>query len=163
MPGSRAHAWPDAACGGGRGEVNQVLEAARRAGLLGSGLEARVLLHVERADLAAGLQRLQQARCCSHPRAHPFALQKGDEPGAQAGNGADPLRYVFIVSQVELVASAGAAGEADHSASAEAEGLGRVTVGVARARGSKCQRCGACELACALLSMPLPSRDFSCS
>lgn len=42
--------------------MNQVLEAARRAGFLGSGLEARVLLHVEQADLAAGLQRLQQVR-----------------------------------------------------------------------------------------------------
>lgn len=67
----------------------------------------------------------------------------------QASNGADPLRYIFIVSQVELVASAAAAGEADHSASTNAEGLGRVTVGVARARGSKCQRCGACPCFCA--------------
>ena len=131
-------------CVDGRGEVNQVLEAARRAGFLGSGLEARVLLHVEQADLAAGLQRLQQVRCCCRP---PHLLivapmRRGDEPGVQAGNGADPLRYIFIVSQAELVASAAAASEADHSASTDAEGLGRVTVGVARARGSKCQRYG---------------------
>ncbi|KAK9835222.1 hypothetical protein WJX81_006819 [Elliptochloris bilobata] len=101
-----------------RGEVNQVLEAARRAGFLGSGLEARVLLHVERSDLAAGLQRLQQAH-----------------------NGADPLRYIFIVSQVDLVASAAAAAQADHSAATDVEGLGAVTVGVSRALGAKCQRC----------------------
>ncbi len=48
--------------GGGRGEVNQVLETARRASFLGSGLEARVLLHVDRPGLAAGLERLQQVR-----------------------------------------------------------------------------------------------------
>lgn len=76
----------------------------------------------------------------------------------QTGNGADPLRYIFIVSQVELVASAAAAGEADHSASTDAEGLGRVTVGVARARGSKCQRCGA-RHSFALQSVQTTSQD----
>ena len=79
------------------------------------------------------------------PRAHHLPrsrLRERDQPGVQAGNGADPLRYIFIVSQVDLVASAAAAAAADHSAASEAEGLGQVTVGIARARGSKCQRCG---------------------
>ncbi len=48
--------------------MNQALEAARRAGFLGAGLEARVLLHVGDPGLAAGLARLQQARPRPKPR-----------------------------------------------------------------------------------------------
>jgi len=124
--------------------VNQVLEAARRAGFLGSGLEARVLLHVGDAGLAAGLARLQQARPRPPARAvhrSPRARLRTRAARAQADNGADPLRYVFFVSAVELAPSAAAAAAADHSAAADVEGLGAVTVGVARARGAKCQRC----------------------
>ena len=40
------------------------------------------------------------------------------------------------------MSSAAVAAEADHSAVAEVEGLGVVTVGVTRALGAKCQRCG---------------------
>lgn len=60
-----------------------------------------------------------------------------------AGNGMDPLRYVFIVSQAELAESSAAAAEgAAYSATAQLEeGAGEVTVGVARADGVKCKRC----------------------
>ena len=44
---------------GGREEVNMVLEMARREGVLGSSLEARVLLHVGDAGIAAQLASLQ--------------------------------------------------------------------------------------------------------
>ncbi len=54
-----------------------MLEKARVGKLLGAALEARVLLHVGDAGLRARLAALEAA-----------------------DNGADPLRYAFIVSQV---------------------------------------------------------------
>lgn len=62
-----------------------------------------------------------------------------------AGNGMDPLRYAFIVSQAELVASPEAASEGEFAAYAARaeleEGGGLVAVGIARADGRKCNRC----------------------
>lgn len=55
----------------------QVLEKARIGRLLGSALEARILLHVDDEDLRSRLAALDDAK-----------------------NGADPLRYAFIVSEV---------------------------------------------------------------
>ena len=71
-------------------------------------------------------------------RARLEALQAAD-------NGMDPLRYLFIVSQAQLVdsadaATAGAAYSAAAALEAEAGGC-EVMVGVARADGSKCGRC----------------------
>jgi hypothetical protein len=60
--------------------------------------------------------------------------------GVQAKNGADPLRYEFIVSQVELVGSRPEAEACNYSATTDIEGVGEVTVGVSRALGSKCER-----------------------
>ena len=65
-----------------RTQVNLVLEQARNQKLLGSALEAKVLLHVPEAYAAANLKALNAA-----------------------DNGADPLRYAFITSQAELVDS----------------------------------------------------------
>ena len=65
-----------------RNQVNLVLEQARRKRLLGSALEAKVLLHVADATEAESLKALNGA-----------------------ANGADPLRYAFITSQAQLVAS----------------------------------------------------------
>jgi len=101
-----------------RGEVNQVLEKARTGKLLGAALEARVVLHVADPSLRARLAALDASP-----------------------NGADPLRYAFIVSQVELVELAAEAEGTDYSAALEVEGVGALTVGIARARGGKCQRC----------------------
>ena len=58
----------------------------------------------------------------------------------QAPNGADPLRYAFLVSQARLVSEASEAAAADFSACAPIDGAGDVTVGVRRADGHKCQR-----------------------
>lgn len=65
-----------------RNQVNLVLEQARNKKLLGSALEAKVLLHVADVDQAASLNSLNAA-----------------------ANGADPLRYAFITSQAQLVDS----------------------------------------------------------
>ena len=81
----------------------------------------QVLLHVACPELRAQLEALQAA-----------------------GNGMDPLRYAFIVSQAQLVESPAAAAEgAAYSATAVLEEAGgsEVTVGVARADGRKCNRC----------------------
>jgi isoleucyl-tRNA synthetase len=64
----------------------------------------------------------------------------------QATNGADPLRYAFIVSQAELVGSREEAEVADYHATTDLEGIGEVTVGVTRAQGSKCSRYGSHRL-----------------
>ena len=65
-----------------RNQVNLVLEQARNQKLLGSALEAKVLLHVADAAKADSLKSLNAA-----------------------ANGADPLRYAFITSQTEIVDS----------------------------------------------------------
>ncbi len=46
-----------------REEVNLVLERARQDGFIGASLEAKVLLHIPDAQLAASLQALQGVRC----------------------------------------------------------------------------------------------------
>ncbi|EIE27214.1 isoleucyl-tRNA synthetase [Coccomyxa subellipsoidea C-169] len=100
-----------------REEVNMVLERARQDGFLGASLEAKVLLHVADADLAASLRSLQGA-----------------------GNAADPLRYAFIVSQAELAEDEGQVASTSYSKATVLEGVGSIAVGVSRADGQKCSR-----------------------
>ncbi|KAK9805259.1 hypothetical protein WJX72_009336 [[Myrmecia] bisecta] len=101
-----------------RSQVNMVAEEARREKFLGGALEARLLLHVEDADLRQRIAALDSQQ-----------------------NGADPLRYLFIVSQARLVESAAEARGAEYSGSATLEEGGQVTVGLSRAEGHKCVRC----------------------
>jgi len=96
-------------------EVNKCFELARGAQLIGSTLEAKLLLHAESPRLRA-------------------ALEKWNAPG---GNGVDDLGYLFLASEVELYES-GAAIEAAATHSLQADG---VTIGVVKAGGSKCDRC----------------------
>lgn len=107
-----------------RTEVNGVLEKARVGKLLGASLEAKVLLHVGDEGLRARLAALQAA-----------------------GNGADPLRYLFIVSHAELVSSADevVAACSEYHTTTHVEvvpgtAIG-VAVGVTTAEGRKCARC----------------------
>ncbi len=86
-----------------RGEVLKALEAARVAKQIGGSLEARVILQAQ-GDIAALLERYE-----------PF------------------LRYLFIVSQVELTR-----GALDQAPESEMPGL---RVKIARASGKKCDRC----------------------
>jgi isoleucyl-tRNA synthetase len=108
-----------------REAANAVLEKARTAKLIGPALEAALTLHVADESVAAALRAL----------------------GA-SGNGADEPRYLFIASEVavagspEEVKSAVGSGEAGgFCETVETEAAGAVTVGVARAAGSKCARC----------------------
>ncbi len=104
-----------------RESLAKTLEAARAEHGLGASLEAAVSLHVSRPELAAWLSKLDAA-----------------------GNGADELRSLFIVSDVSLAPSADAAVAGALAAATYDtgdEGAGVVTVGVRRAQGAKCARC----------------------
>jgi len=80
----------------------------------------QVMLHIADAQLRSQLEKLQAS-----------------------GNGMDPLRYVFIVSQADLTDSpaAATAGAAYSATITLTEAGSEVTVGVARADGTKCKRC----------------------
>ncbi|KAG2447442.1 hypothetical protein HYH02_007767 [Chlamydomonas schloesseri] len=102
-----------------RDAANGVLEKARSGKAIGAGLEARVVVHVSEPAAAAALAAL-----------------------AAAGNGADELRYLLIVSQVELVSDVAAVKLCPfHDTLASAAGAGAISVGVMRASGTKCARC----------------------
>lgn len=105
-----------------RDEVNQCLEKARADKVIGASLEAGVKIHISDAALSERLQTVLQS----------------------AGNVQDPLRYLLIVSQAEVVSSGDEAkAEVAYSSSAEVADLQGVvvTVGVGKARGEKCVRC----------------------
>ncbi|KAG2422803.1 hypothetical protein HXX76_015750 [Chlamydomonas incerta] len=102
-----------------RDAANAVLEKARSGKAIGAGLEARVVVHVAEPAAAAALAALDAA-----------------------GNGADELRYLLIVSQVELVSDAAAVKLCPfHDTVPSAAGAGSISVGVTRASGPKCARC----------------------
>lgn len=100
-----------------RTEVNKVMERARIDKIIGSSLEAKVLLHVPDTVWREVLQTL-------NPR------------DALVGNGVDELRYLFLASQVELVESIEAIAPLPYQAAVE--GLG---IGLTHADGHKCDRC----------------------
>jgi len=104
---------------GVRDMANKVCEGARLAKEIGANLDAEVLVHADDPELAGALRGF-----------------------AAGGNGVDELRYCFIVSSASVVGSAEEAAAAPFTASEELEGFeGRVTVGVRRAGGAKCDRC----------------------
>lgn len=104
-----------------RGEVNKVIEAARVDKVVGANLDAKVLLHVTEGPF--------------RERLGAFADRAADTDGV------DELRFLFLVSEVELVGTAEAAKGAAYSGGASVEGAGEVTVGVSKAAGAKCDRC----------------------
>ena len=101
-----------------RGEVNKVLEQARKDKKIGSSLEAKVLLHVADDGLKQRLAAMNPASSIA------------------AENQVDQLRYLFLVSEVELVDDASKATALEYSA--EVEGF---AIGVGDASGEKCERC----------------------
>jgi isoleucyl-tRNA synthetase len=87
-----------------RGEANQVLEQARTAKMIGSSLEAKLLLYVEDGGLRSTLAQMNTA----------------------TGNQVDELRYLFLASQVELLSDAAPLAALEHKSEtigiAKAEG-----------------------------------------
>ncbi|MBD1932859.1 isoleucine--tRNA ligase [Funiculus sociatus] len=101
-----------------RTEVNKVMEQARAEKMIGSSLEAKVLLYIPNAEFRSLLQDLNPN---SVPSTH---------------NGVDELRYLFITSQVELLDSPDALQGLKYSL--QSDGIG---IGVVKADGEKCDRC----------------------
>ncbi len=102
-----------------RQEVNRVLEKARAEKAIGSSLEAKVQLAIADPALKATLMELNPV-----------------DATAPEGNHVDELRYLFLVSQVEILDSPEALGAAKFTG--EAAG---VHIGVVDAAGHKCDRC----------------------
>ncbi len=100
-----------------RSEVNKVLEQARNAKAIGSSLEAKVLLYVSDAQLRETLQSL-------------------NPDDSLVGNRVDALRYLFLTSQVEVLATPAALQSAKYQSQTDELG-----VGVIDADGQKCDRC----------------------
>ena len=100
-----------------RTEVNKVMEQARAEKLIGSSLEAKVLLYVADPDLKAKLDQLNPV-----------------DP--LTGNRVDQLRYLLIASQVEIVATPELAETAGYHSQTE-----KLAVGISKAAGEKCDRC----------------------
>jgi isoleucyl-tRNA synthetase len=100
-----------------RQEVNKVLEQARAAKHIGSSLDAKVLLYVADPDLHQALVTLNPA---------PETVTQG----------VDELRYLFLASQVDVVASPSMLLGLDFTFNSDELG-----VGVGEAKGVKCDRC----------------------
>ncbi|MGD1896611.1 MAG: isoleucine--tRNA ligase [Phormidesmis sp.] len=102
-----------------RDEANTVLEQARSDKSIGSSLQAKLQLYVADADLRGELAKLNPV-----------------ESMAADSNQVDELRYLFLVSQVELVDSADVLKAAKFSAVSDT-----VSIAVVDADGQKCDRC----------------------
>jgi isoleucyl-tRNA synthetase len=101
-----------------RTEVNKVLEQARTEKIIGSSLDAKVLLYVPDIEFRQQLAALNPQDSLSD------------------GNHIDELRYLLLASQVELLDSPEALAEAKYSFQSDTLG-----VGVVKADGEKCDRC----------------------
>jgi isoleucyl-tRNA synthetase len=102
-----------------RAEVNQVMEKARKEKMIGSSLEAKVLLYVSDDNFRKQLEQINPST--AELKQH---------------NGVDQLRYLFICSQVELLETPNKLKGLEYSD--ESEDLG---IGVVKADGEKCDRC----------------------
>eukprot|EP01036_Dinobryon_divergens_P030377 gene30377-39614_t len=116
-----------------RGEVNRCIEKARQAKLVGASMECRVFLHTSDAVLKDTLKSMQ-----------------GDSsilPKSESTNGVDDLRFLLLVSQVNVVDSVDELIASCPQFNLKAEdfvavdAVGDLSVGVTTAVGSKCDRC----------------------
>jgi isoleucyl-tRNA synthetase len=97
-----------------RNDVNKVLEQARVEKMIGSSLEAKVLLYVKDDQLRSLVKKLD----------------------SDNGNGIDELRYLFITSQVELLETPEALANLKYNLQSD-----NWEIGVVDAEGKKCDRC----------------------
>jgi isoleucyl-tRNA synthetase len=96
-----------------RTEVNKVLEEARVNKMIGSSLEAKVLLYVADDQLRSSVKALNDSQ-----------------------NGIDELRYLFITSQVDLLDSPEAVQGLEYKLQSDTW-----EIGIVNAEGQKCDRC----------------------
>ena len=99
-----------------RGEVNKVMEQARADSMIGSSLEAKVLLYTPDRELRQLLDFFN--------------------PAESLGEQIDALRYLFLASQVEIVNSPKAIASAPYHLHSDT-----LAVGLVKADGEKCERC----------------------
>jgi isoleucyl-tRNA synthetase len=111
-----------------RTEVNKGLEQARAKKMIGSSLEAKVLLYVSDSQLH---QQLQALNPTSSTNANHQPLTTN-----HFTNRVDELRYLLIASQVELLDSPEPLTGIKYSVTTDALGIG-----VVQADGKKCDRC----------------------
>ena len=102
-----------------RQEVNKVLEQARTGKDIGSSLEAKALLYVADADLR-----------------HQLTAMNPTDAVAPQSNHVDELRYLLLVSQVEVLETPASLSGLKYSSESDALGIG-----VVDADGQKCERC----------------------
>nr|WP_239651442.1 isoleucine--tRNA ligase [Neosynechococcus sphagnicola] len=100
-----------------RTEINKVMEQARAEKAIGSSLDAKLLLYVADLDLRT-------------------ALQTWNPTDNFVRNGVDELRYLLIVSQVELLTTPTPLADLPYHSESDALGIG-----VVNAQGQKCDRC----------------------
>ncbi|MBW4432501.1 MAG: isoleucine--tRNA ligase [Pelatocladus maniniholoensis HA4357-MV3] len=95
-------------------DVNKVLEQARVEKMIGSSLEAKILLYISDAQLLSAIKSLE----------------------ASNSNSVDELRYLFITSQVELADTPEKLQGSKYNLQAD-----KWRIGVLEAEGEKCDRC----------------------
>jgi len=114
-----------------RDDVNLAMEKARRGGVVGANMEAKVVIHCgdneELKDLIAG--SMQQDSILAYPS--PVTV-------------ADDIRFILLASQVKIVDSADAVVDAcgqDYTVGTDGKTESGIVVGVTKAEGKKCERC----------------------
>ena len=107
-----------------RDEANTVLEQARADKAIGSSLEAKLLLSTNDKDLRETLNGMNPSESV------------GPDGNKSGGNKVDELRYLFLVSQVELLDTLDSVSQTKYQA--DVAGL---SIGVVNAEGKKCDRC----------------------
>jgi isoleucyl-tRNA synthetase len=112
-----------------RSEVNKVLEKARAEKFIGASLEAKVLLYLKLPTLGTIQQNILKEQ-----------LIKLNPQDGLSGNRVDELRYLFLASQVEIVASLEAIEQANYR-NDDSNIYHLLAVGVVKADGEKCDRC----------------------
>ncbi|MEM8613385.1 MAG: isoleucine--tRNA ligase [Cyanobacteria bacterium P01_H01_bin.105] len=102
-----------------RDEVNQVLEQARSAKDIGSSLQAKALIYVADAQLREQLKAMNPSDAIAPGSSH-----------------VDEARYLFLVSQVEILDSVDRLKDIKYRSESDTFGIGIVD-----ADGKKCDRC----------------------
>ena len=105
-----------------RNGVNQILEKARTEKLIGSSLEAKILIYDESQNLKDWLTNLNPADSLNE------------------GNRVDELRYLILVSQVTIVTDEAKVTQENYHDTLEISG-NKIKVAVLKADGHKCDRC----------------------
>ena len=100
-----------------RDEVNKVMEEARKDKVIGSSLDAKVLLYLTDTELKNKLA----------------SFNSTDSVNAKS---VDELRYFFLASQVELVNNIDAIDKAEYKSKSD-----NVSIAIVKADGEKCDRC----------------------